>query len=525
MIETQPNRTERRASRPLRVLLVEDSEEDAMLIQMRLRQPQWSAQCKRVQDESALRQALEKEEWDLIISDYVIPGFSGLHALEVVRELDLDIPFIVVSGMIGEETAVAAMKAGAHDYLMKDNLARLVPAIERELREAETRRARRISEQKLKLEHTFRKAIENSIPSGIAVMDLSKVQTYVNPSFCAMVGWSEGDLIGTRPPFVYWPEEERKKIEACFATAFKGKAPANGFELRFCKRDGTRFDALVFIAALLDANGKVTGWVRSVTDITQRKKMEEALRHAHDELEERVQERTAELGKALQDLRKAVGKREKLEQDLLEIAEEQRVLNALELHDDLGQRLAGISLVMKGLENKVRRGKALAPAELERISSLMHEAISGNQDVSAQMEIPTMTGEDLVSAMKGLTRFFKGSQKIACTFEAKGTIPVLARASVVHLYRIALEAIANAIKHSKAKRIQVLLTGKAGELVLRITSNGLPFPDLSHEKSGMGLRIMNYRASLLNASLKVAAGKGEGTVVTCDIPISRERAA
>src|SRR5438034_1002129 len=83
-------------------------------------------------------------------------------------------------GLLVEETAVAAMKARAHDYLMKDNMARLVPAVERELREAETRRGRRISEQKLKMEHTFRKTIENSIPSGIAVMDLSKVQTYVN---------------------------------------------------------------------------------------------------------------------------------------------------------------------------------------------------------------------------------------------------------------------------------------------------------------------------------------------------------
>src|SRR3954471_12389046 len=216
---TETNKTEQRVGRGLRVLLVEDSEEDATLLQIRLRQPQWSAQCKRVQDELALRQALEKEDWDLIISDYVIPGFSGLRALEIVRELDLDIPFIVVSGMIGEETAVAAMKAGAHDYLMKDNLARLVRAVERELREAEIRRARRVSEQKLKLEHTFRKTIENSIPSGIAVMDLSKVQTYVNPSFCAMVGWSEGDLIGTRPLFVYWREEKQKKIETFFATA------------------------------------------------------------------------------------------------------------------------------------------------------------------------------------------------------------------------------------------------------------------------------------------------------------------
>jgi len=213
----------------LRVLLVEDSEQDAKLLEMRFRQPQWTAECKRVQDETALRQALEKEEWDLIISDYVLPGFSGLRALEVVRELELDVPFIVVSGMIGEETAVAAMKAGAHDYLMKDNMARLVPAVERELREAETRRGRRISEQKLKMEHTFRKTIENSIPSGIAVMDLSKVQTYVNPSFCAMVGWSEGDLIGTRPPFVYWPEEERKKNRELLRAGFQGKVPRERF--------------------------------------------------------------------------------------------------------------------------------------------------------------------------------------------------------------------------------------------------------------------------------------------------------
>src|SRR3954447_15955124 len=227
----QENRS-KPASRQLRVLLVEDSEQDALLLQLQLSEAAWKTDCKRVFSERSMRQALAENEWDLVISDYVLPGFSGLKALSILRQEGKDIPFIIVSGMIGEETAVAAMKAGAHDYLMKDNLARLVPAVERELREAETRRGRRISEQKLKMEHTYRKTIENSIPSGIAVMDLSKVQTYVNPSFCAMVGWSEGDLIGTRPPFVYWPEEERKKIENSFAQAFKGKSPANGFELR-----------------------------------------------------------------------------------------------------------------------------------------------------------------------------------------------------------------------------------------------------------------------------------------------------
>src|SRR3954466_5680881 len=229
----------------LKVLFVEDSEDDALLLLRTLRKGGYDPTWERVDTPRDMEAALDGASWDLVISDHSMPAFSSSAALGLLRRKGfVDLPFIIVSGQIGEDAAVAAMKAGAHDYLMKDNLARLNSAIERELREAETRRARRISEQKLKLEHTFRKAIENSIPSGIAVMDLSKVQTYVNPSFCAMVGWSEGDLIGTRPPFVYWPEEERKKIENSFAQAFKGKSPANGFELRFMRRDGTRFDAL-----------------------------------------------------------------------------------------------------------------------------------------------------------------------------------------------------------------------------------------------------------------------------------------
>src|ERR1019366_3105428 len=94
-------------------------------------------------------------KWDLIISDYRLPRFDGLAALAVVKEKGLDLPFIIVSGFITEETAVAAMKAGAHDYVMKDNLARLAPAVERELREAASRRERRRSEGQLRAQHTI----------------------------------------------------------------------------------------------------------------------------------------------------------------------------------------------------------------------------------------------------------------------------------------------------------------------------------------------------------------------------------
>src|SRR5438128_10688518 len=106
--------------------------------------------------------ALSERGWDLVIADYIMPHFDGLAALALVKEKGLDLPFIIVSGHITDDTAVAAMKAGAHDYVMKDNLARLGPAVERELREAAVRRRRRQSEERRKVEHICRESIENS---------------------------------------------------------------------------------------------------------------------------------------------------------------------------------------------------------------------------------------------------------------------------------------------------------------------------------------------------------------------------
>jgi signal transduction histidine kinase/DNA-binding response OmpR family regulator len=128
---------------PLRVLLIEDSQADAELVLADLRRGGFAPRAQRVETEASLRQALASQVWDCILSDYELPRFSGLAALRLVHELLDDIPFIVVSGAIGEDTAVAVMRAGANDYVMKGSLARLCPAIARELRDAVVRRERR----------------------------------------------------------------------------------------------------------------------------------------------------------------------------------------------------------------------------------------------------------------------------------------------------------------------------------------------------------------------------------------------
>jgi signal transduction histidine kinase len=148
-------------SQPLRVLLIEDSVDDADLLKLALKRGGYDLTCECIHTPEAMQAALQDSEWDIVISDYVMPRFNGIDALKLLQARGVDVPFIIVSGHIGEELAVAAMKAGADDYVMKDKLARLVPAVARELREAESRRARRASEEALRQsEARLKRALE-----------------------------------------------------------------------------------------------------------------------------------------------------------------------------------------------------------------------------------------------------------------------------------------------------------------------------------------------------------------------------
>ena len=127
----------------LRVLFVEDSEDDAALVLRELKRIGYEVEAGRVEISSDMQAALGNKEWDLIICDYSLPSFDAPRALEILKASEKDIPFIILSGTIGEETAVATLKAGAHDFLLKGSLTRLGPVMERELREAEIRRERK----------------------------------------------------------------------------------------------------------------------------------------------------------------------------------------------------------------------------------------------------------------------------------------------------------------------------------------------------------------------------------------------
>lgn len=159
-------------SKPLRVLIVEDSEDDALFLLHELRKGGYAVTSERVDTAPAMSAALEKQAWDVVIADYVMPHFSAPDALILLRSKRLDLPFIVVSGKIGEDIAVATMKSGAHDYIMKGNLKRLVAAVEREMREAVERQERRRAEESIRRRLEFQKTVSDISSRFVGVFDI-----------------------------------------------------------------------------------------------------------------------------------------------------------------------------------------------------------------------------------------------------------------------------------------------------------------------------------------------------------------
>jgi DNA-binding NtrC family response regulator len=178
---------------PLRLLVAEDSDDDALLLVRTLRQADFTVSFERVDTPAGLEGALARQAWDVVISDYNMPAFNGVEALSIVRARDREVPFIFVSGSIGEEVAVAAMRAGAHDYVMKGNLKRLAPAIQRELREAQVRRERNVAQSRLQMTTEVLQAMFGASPLAIIVSGMDgRVQLW-NPAAERLFGWPAHD--------------------------------------------------------------------------------------------------------------------------------------------------------------------------------------------------------------------------------------------------------------------------------------------------------------------------------------------
>ncbi|NLE30386.1 MAG: PAS domain-containing protein [Phycisphaerae bacterium] len=266
---------------PLKVLIVEDSADDATLLIFHLERAGYVLDHRLVSTEKEMQAALDQHDWEIVISDYSLPGFGGLAALKMVRDRGLDIPFIIVSGVIGEETAVAAMKAGAQDYLMKGNLFRLVPAIERELREVEMRRERVKTAAILK--ETERKLLTllSNLP-GMAYRcrnDEHWTMEFVSDGCWELTGYKPEDIIGNKT--ISYQQlihpDHRQEVNDKIQISINENAP---FELTY--RIVTSSQQVKWVlekGRMVDSpQGQVQMLEGFISDITEGKKREEELK-------------------------------------------------------------------------------------------------------------------------------------------------------------------------------------------------------------------------------------------------------
>ena len=261
----------------LEVLLVEDSEDDASIIIRELKKGGYAVEHRRVFTRATMAAALDERSWDLVLADHNMPSFNSLDALALVRKRNLDVPFIIVSGAIGEETAVAAMKAGAHDFVMKGKLARLVPAIGRELREAENRRMHTRAEEHARNESLRAQHYLDIAGTMVLALDASGTVTLINRKGCEILGRPDHEILGKNWFDNFIPPRVREEIRSMFPKYLADGGPERWENVVLAKGGEERIISW-HNTTLRDGSGKAVGTLSSGEDITERKNAEEALR-------------------------------------------------------------------------------------------------------------------------------------------------------------------------------------------------------------------------------------------------------
>src|SRR6266540_4249752 len=258
--------------KPLRVLFVEDSEDDAELLLRELQRIGYEVEFERVETDVTMRAMLIERPWDLILSDYTLPKFNAPQALEILKASGLEIPFIIISGTIGEETAVAALKAGANDFLVKGKYARLGPAIERELRESESRRERKRAEEQIKYHARLLRHINDAVIATDAQFHI----TAWNRAAERIYGWTAAEVMWrSADEILSFGLSDDQRAEAQELLKESGSFRSERIHSR---KNGEPVYVEVNTIALTDPRDRITGFVSVNRDITDRRQAEETLR-------------------------------------------------------------------------------------------------------------------------------------------------------------------------------------------------------------------------------------------------------
>lgn len=506
------------------ILIVEDNPGDARLIREMLAEAK--GMTLRAEEAGTLRQAQERilrQHFNIILLDPGLPDSQGLLTLEGIQTVDGNTPVIVLTGLDDEALGIQAVQSGAQDYLIKGALtagllSRAIHyAVERHKiqtalvvanRELENRVRERTEElaatnARLALslagieeaEHKLRRIVEN-LNEGIWVIDGEAKTTFVNPRMAEILGYTQEEMEGRH--LLSFMDEQGKQI--CLQhLARRQQGIKEQHEFEFVRKDGTHITTLLETAPISDADGSFAGAVAGVTDITERKRLNEELQRSHDQLRN-------------------------ISKQLVRGDEIQRRRLAAELHDQVGQNLTTLGINLNILRSllPVQDNKPLTDCLEDSLKLVANTGIR-IRDVMANLRPPVLDDYGLLAALRWFGQRCEAKTGIFVIITGDDIVPRPDSDVETALYRIAQEAVHNVVKHAGAKRIDIHLGFDGREALLIVEDDGTGFCGdremQNGKRTGWGLEIMKERAVSVGAEFNITSSPGRGVLVTAKVQL------
>jgi PAS domain S-box-containing protein len=458
---------------PPLVLIVDDDRGLVRLIEKALLREGFRTTCADSGRE-ALR-SLGEQPPALMLLDLKLPDVQATQLIEQLTQAGRCPPFIVITGQGDERVAVDMMKRGARDYLIKDvDFLQFVPAVVKRAFER-LKQERRLSEAEAQV-HLVRSAIEHGF-SAVLITDADLPDprvVYINPTFAQVTGYAPEHILGK-------PLSSLSKLRTVQQRLREGVPeglPVIEQISSYSSPQGERLGEWR-VGPVKNKEGKNTHWLIIFRDITERKR---------------------------------------LEREILEISDQERRRIGQDLHDGLCQHLAGIELMSQVLEQKLAARSKADATRAGEIARHVREAISQTRSLARGLSPVTLESEGLATGLQELATNTEKMFGVSCRVECPLPVKVEAMSAATHLYRIAQEAVSNAIKHGKASEIRIRLEPEGSRIRLSVLDNGAGFSKKPSSKDGMGLHIMRYRAGMLGGILTIEQNPVGGTRVVCVVP-------
>ena len=484
---------------PLRLLLIDDSEDGAEQLRARFVEAGIVPDCRRVGTAAGLRRALQAQAWDALLCKHRLPGLGFAAALKLMQEAGFDLPFIVIVNHSDDKLAARAMRAGAHDCVARDRLDRLLPAVEREVRDARHRADHRAALEMLRESEARFRALASNLPGMVFQLQRDSAHqlrfVYVSEGCHKLFGFKQHELLSSPRRFLEAMDAADREALALALDDSAAHMTTLNWEGRMRSKGQTKWINLRSTPHRLDPAG--IEWQGIATDITRSKNIEAA--------ERRSREQMAELSFHLESVR-----------------EEERERIARDIHDELGSILVALKIEAALLSGKLPALEATPPAGLrekaQAIDALIDRAMQTTGRVARELRPGILKEFGLPAAIESQAEDFAQRTGMSCRVLCDDG-PEPDEKTSLALFRILQEALTNVAKHAHASLVVVRLRREKSKIVLEIRDNGrgISEADLTKPKS-FGLRGIRERVNSLNGEFNVAAAEQGGSHLTLRVP-------